>query len=657
MYNDDYSPRAMAVNLRTYSRERSDKSLETPQETTERSHWLHHKKLAEVNGKPISTDELDVLTDLGVKRQSWVAGRTRWLGGTPYAYSRACSQFNCSFLTVSTVYDVVDAAWLLLNGCGVGFKPVVGTLHGFHRPVKVEIVPSTKLGNEKGNPDNSWFLEADGTWNLFIGDSAQAWAKALGKLFVPPGDISKIRLIFVECRGPGERLSGYGWICNGYRPMAEAMSAIIGILNNKAGELLDEIDILDVVNHIGTILSSRRSAQIALMDSSNPRAGEFALAKRNYWETGNNQRRQSNNTLQFWNKPNKSTIIDLLHHAHECGGDPAIENAEAARNKAPWFVGSNPCHEILLADKGFCNLVTNCLPRFGRNFAALERAIHYIARANYRQSCVKLDDGILQPAWDQTNSALHLCGVSLTGIVQADWLTDYQIRKLRNVAVAGAYSQADEWGLPRPKAITTLKPEGTGSKAMGSPLIGEIAEGIHRPLGQWIYNWINFSKYDPLVPLLESAGYKVIDSPADTNNVLICFPVDYRGIKFDVVDGKPVNLENAISQLNRYLRWNTLWADHTVSCTVSYSPDEISAIADWLYDNWDRGFIAVSFLLRCDPTKTARDLGHPYLPQEVQTPEVWSGYQRSLRAVDWSKVSGYYDLDSGECLTGVCPTK
>src|SRR5262249_46342643 len=142
-------------------------------------------------------------------------------------------------------------------------------------------------------------------------------------------------------------------------------------------------------------------------------------------------------------------------------------------SRCPWFQGFNPCFEILLAYYGFCNLVTNCLPRFQRNFAELERAIYIIARANYRQSCVDLRDGILQPQWHQTNESLHLCGVSMTGVAQASWLSDYQIRRLRNAAVLGAYSQADEWHRPRPKAITTMKPEGTGSKAMGSNVLGE----------------------------------------------------------------------------------------------------------------------------------------------------------------------------------------
>jgi ribonucleoside-triphosphate reductase len=44
------------------------------------------------------------------------AGRTLWLGGTNIARTREASMFNCSHTNVETVYDLVDAFWLLLQG-------------------------------------------------------------------------------------------------------------------------------------------------------------------------------------------------------------------------------------------------------------------------------------------------------------------------------------------------------------------------------------------------------------------------------------------------------------------------------------------------------------------------------------------------------------
>lgn len=979
--------RARAVDLRTYLRPLDDAgaSFETRDQMLTRSMRDHHARLwADAGGEPDAA-ELDELLSLGRRGLSGVSGRAQWLGGTRYAYERANCLFNCSACEIATVFDLVDGAWLLLNGCGLGFRPRVGTLHGYQRPIRdLEIVPSHRGRDHRGREHNVETLpcESNGwTWTIGVGDSAAAWAKAGGKMFAPRSIIAdRLVLDFSQVRGPGGRLRGYGWICNGYAPLAAAMAAFHGILNDSAGNLLDEIQIMDVMNWWGTVLSSRRAAELCAIDAHNPRAAEFMRSKLRYWD-GNPQRRQANHTVFYWSKPSRARIEELLRHMDECGGDPTVGNGEALTNKCPWADLVNPCvpgqtrvltdagyaridslvgrkvdvwngsrwsqvepavtghdqplvrvslsdgtslvctpaHEWVVDDgthaapaqtrrhaadlrpgdrlarhdmplveagepfplaythgfycgdgfdhadgeharlygrevclssrlvgevrgpdatgrayvrspddmpaesavphgadvrgrvewlaglldaggtvvrnpdgvslqiasvdlpfllevrlmlttlgvqakigrpmpggdrempdgrggealrprqashrlvidahdvcrlldagmvtgrpdidgrapdrdagrsvevvsvedagvapevycfteplehkgtfegvvtgqcaeiglppRGFCNLVSNCLPRFRRDFATLERAIYLIARANYRQTCVDLDDGVLSREWDQTNRSLRLCGVSATGVVQSDWLTDYQIRRMRNAAVAGAYSMADELGLPRPKAVTCLKPEGTWTKTVSGFDVGEVTEGTTRPLGRRIFNWINFSHHDPLVARHEAAGYRVMQNPSDAANVLVCFPIEYRNVAFGVANGREVNLESAVSQLDRYLRWNNLWADHNVSTTVSYSPEEIPDIARWVDENWDRGYVSAAFLRRADPTRSAKDLGHPYLPQDVVTEADFRAYAETLRPVDYAGVHGIYDLESPSCEGGACPAK
>lgn len=685
--------RAHAISLRTYQRPIDDAGtlLETWEQGSHRSTFRHHHRLwLEAGRRPEADngafdDELLELEALNRDRKSTVAGRTLWLGGTKYAFERPCCQFNCSFTILSNVFDLVDAAWLLLNGSGVGFKPQVGTLHGYLNPMPIEIIPSTNLkefrgpeANEELPPtaDNGW------TWTIKVGDDARSWAKAIGKLFGSTNSRRAKSLVVSgeNVRGPGARLKGYGWICNGFSPLAKCIVAIHKILNRKAGNLLDEVDIMDAVNHIGEVLSSRRAAQACAMDADNPMITQFAEAKKDYWkclecgsqrtksgtclECGggtNNHRRQSNNSEFFWSKPTTGQLIDLLHQCYEYGGDPGIVNAAGARIKMPWFEGFNPCFEVGMGS--FCNLVNNCLPRFKGDIGALQRAVRIISRANYRQTCVDLRDGILQPRWHQTNDALRLCGVSLTGIVQAPWMTDYQIMRLRNEAISGAYSMADELRLPRPKAVTLITPGGTISKVMGGTDIGEVAEGVHMPLGRYIFNWINFSIHDPLVRACREAGYKVIPNPQDGNNVLVCFPVVFNNIPFSRVshpktgDVMEVNLESAVTQLDRYLRWNNLWCDHNASCTISYDLDEIPEIAAWLTQNWDRGYIATAFLRRTSPLLTPEDLGQPYLPQEVVTGKRYEEYVGSLRPIDYIGIEGVYDVEDEGCAKGGCPVR
>jgi len=117
-----------------------------------------------------------------------------------------------------------------------------------------------------------------------------------------------------------------------------------------------------------------------------------------------------------------------------------------------------------------------------------------------------------------------------------------------------------------------------------------------------------------------------------------------------------VNLESAISQLNRYLKIQTHYCDHNVSNTISYDKDEVPSIINWLLENWN-SYVSISFLFRTDPTKSPRDLGFDYLPQEVVTKERYQKYIDQLLPIDLSTVHTYDEIEEDECLTGACPIK
>lgn len=653
------SLRAQVVTRRTYNRPLDGDTFESWEQTVDRvighQKWLWERAQGRSLDYPQAI-ELGDLRDLMLERKVLTSGRTLWLGGTDIAKRREASQFNCSFTSVETVMDVVDVLWLLLQGCGVGFRPVVGQLTGYQKPIeKLTIIRSERT--TKGGCEHNVETFEDGVWTIKVGDSAEAWAKSIGKLVAHKYPARELVLDFSEIRPAGERLSGYGWISSGDASIAKAYEAIHKILNRRAGSLLTRMDILDVVNWLGTVLSSRRSAEIALFEYGEDEWPEFAIAKKEFW-LGNEQRAQSNNSLLFKTKPLRQELEHIFALMVEAGGsEPGFINAQTATRRAPWFKGCNPCAEILLGNKSFCNLTEVDIGKFKGDSAGLRRAIELAARANYRQTCVDLRDGVLQEAWHLNNEFLRLCGVGLTGIVTRPDLKPYDYAELQRTAVAAAYSMADELGTPRPKNVTTVKPSGTLSKIM------DTTEGVHKPLGKYIFNNVVFSKFDPVVPKLRAAGYRVFDHPFDKASVLATFPVAWETVPFTkvtkVIDGKEqvleVNVESAVEQLDRYKMLMENWCQQNVSATISYSPEEVPAIIDWLLNNWDN-YVGVSFLFRNDPTKTAADLGYPYLPQEVVTKAAYDEYVSRIVPFELedTKVS---DTLEDECAGGACPVR
>ena len=959
------STRAQSIFRRTYSRPTNEEAtlFEDFDEMLDRvighQRWLWEQ----AKGKKLSAREyaeLEELRTLMANRECLLAGRTLWLGGTELTKKRPATNFNCSFARIETVSDAVDAYWLLMLGCGVGFEPITGTLSGFAAPMEIEVIRSERT--TKGNPYNAEWAR-DGVWHIMVGDSAEAWCKAFGKVLAGKERAEKIILDFSQIRPAGERLRGYGWISSGDTTIGPAFEAICRIMNKKAGQLLTRMDILDVMNWIGTTLSSRRSAEIALVPHGDPEWEAFATAKDQFWRE-NPQRNQSNNSLLFYQKPTQAELEKIFKLMVDSGGsEPGFINAQSALKRAPWFKGVNPCvpgstpiltkegyfpikdlvgsevevwngrkfspttpfstgvnplvtvhlddgtsltctpyhefivgeregrlqaqnllpgtklskfempvvegseemevdpysqgiyaaegnaewdfswiyepkysvlpflrgtisesgrpgcmkwhhgkmlpknyvpvnakvnqalawlagvldgdgcvlenpnssmlqlssvdlefllqirlmltrlgvqakisemhpagfrslpdgkggsaaywcqtsyrllinatdtaklyelglplgrltiiktspqrdarrfvrvlrveeldeeeetfcfteesnhsgtfagivtgqcAEILLGNKSFCNLVEVDLAKFNGRWDALYRAVYIVARANYRQTCVDLRDGILQHTWHELNQFLRLTGVGLTGIVRWECLgDDSALALLRQQAHAGAHSMADQLGLPRSKNITTVKPSGTLSKLM------DTTEGAHKPLGRYIFNNVNFSNHDPLLDLFREAGYKVWANPLSKDGTLVTFPQAWPDVSFNE---EGLNGETAVEQLERYRWLQESWCDQNVSITISYDATEVPAIIAWLQEHWD-SYVGVSFLFRTDPSKSAEDLGYAYIPQECVSKEVFEEYTKQLRPVKFQREDTMLELDVEDCATGTCPVR
>lgn len=994
MSNVGMSPRARIVERRTYLRPLNEDGtiFETSDQMKDRviSHqrWLWENQVKR-NLNSTEEAELSELRDLMDRSLVTMSGRVKWMGGTELVKARSSAAFNCSFSLIENPADMVDAFWLLLQGCGVGFKPVPGLLEGFNPAVtKIEVIESTRT--EKGGAEEctETYDAASRTWRLTIGDSAKAWAKSLGKLLAGKYPATTIILDFSELRPAGKRLKGYGWLSSGWKPLEKAVTRICKLMIAASGRNLTAIEIGDIVNHLGTVLSSRRSAQIWLHDAGANMEHEFVNAKVGRYENGNEHREQSNNSLLFWSKPSRNRIVELLTTILD-GGEPGFINAAEAKRRAPDFHGSNPCvtgdtpiltsrgyrpirdmvgrkvdvwngkewsettpfstgvnplvevkfsdgtsltctpyhkfviqdgfsrgpqarveakdlvigdklakfsmpvvegnqnpkidaysqgfysgdgitdykfsfvyepkqvcahrlvgtvseqkeisgpqestratwrhgemlakdfvplhasvayklnwlaglfdsdgtvltydngksvqvvsiyqdflnsvrlmlttlgvqakvvkasevghtqfresekayvtkaswrllincqdvyhlhdelgmvcerldlrqpypqrdarrfvtvesvtqlermeetfcftepknntgtfngivtgqcAEILLPSKGFCNLVQVVWHRFNGDTHGLLRAQYIAGRANYRQTCVDMKDGVLQLAWDNNQHLLRLCGVAPLGYVSWEGLDNrYMLEAVRDAAIGGANSMADEFGTPRPRRVTQVQPGGTSSKHLG--LDGdEVHEGAHLALSRWIFNNINVSKGEPLLDALISANYRVKEHPFDKTAMLVTIPVEYPASplftqKTMVIDGNPetveVNEESAVSQLDRYKLLMEHYVQHNCSITVSFDETEIGEMSDWFMENWD-SYVGVSFLRRNDPTKTAADLGFAYLPQEAVSKRMYDEYVANLWPLDLSGDKSSDLLDMGECSSGVCPVR
>ncbi len=309
------------------------------------------------------------------------------------------------------------------------------------------------------------------------------------------------------------------------------------------------------------------------------------------------------------------------------------------------------CSEILLTSYGLCNLVELPVCKWKNNHEGMHRAMYLLARANYRQTLVNLRDGILQDSWHQNNEYIRLCGIGLTGIARSN-LKSYDYKRLYNTSVYGTYSIADELDLPRPANNSCSKPSGSLSKA-----IFETTEGVHNAIAKHIFNNIVFSKHDPLVQILLDANYHIFDHPHDKTSVLIRLPVPvYDDIKFTNHNGLEIDKEPALVQMERYKMLQENYVDQNTSITISYEPHEVPQMIDWYLKNWDC-YVANAFMLRQDVTRSAKEMGYAYLPQEVVTKKAYDDYNSKLLPVELGVDGSMESPLVEECIGGSCPIR
>src|SRR5262249_6153212 len=136
------------------------------------------------------------------------------------------------------------------------------------------------------------------------------------------------------------------------------------------------------------------------------------------------------------------------------------------------FLGVNPCGEIILQSKQFCNL-TEIVARPGDNEKSLLQKIHIAAMVGTYQATLT-DFPYLSKEWKQHCDEEALLGVSITGQWDCGIVRNSKIlEKLKKQAIKTNQVYAKRLGISIANAVTCVKPSGTVS------LVADCAPGMH----------------------------------------------------------------------------------------------------------------------------------------------------------------------------------
>ncbi|WCF11469.1 ribonucleoside-triphosphate reductase, adenosylcobalamin-dependent (plasmid) [Paenibacillus thiaminolyticus] len=612
-------------------------------------------------------DEARELLDNMFYLRLFASGRTMWVGGTEIAKKFPIANFNCSFLVLDSFEGFIELFYLLMVGSGVGFRTMpydIQKISSYRTGIRFTSKPYEPI--PKGERNDHTQLQIEGKIaRIIVGDSKEGWCCALEIYFkiltlFLYNEISAIEMVYDNVRPKGERLVQFGGTASGHSSLQNMFERIHSIME-KAGGKLRPIDALDIANIIGQNVVSggvRRTAEINLaakddFEIENAKNVIFTQDKSGHWITDKDllHRTISNNSIFYESKPSREELNSHFTNMR-LTGERGLVNAEAARKRRKDFGGLNPCAEILLADRGLCNLSTVNMMAFvedGKlNVTALKRAFSLAARIGFRMTLVDLEI----PRWDEQQKKDRLIGVSMTGFYDMVDATDLNIqeqrkllRELRSVVNSTVRDYANPLNLNPSLLATTIKPEGTISQ------LPTVSSGIHRSHSPYFIRRVRISAHDPLAKLAMELKYPIYPETGQTwenaNTLVVEFPVmsPAKKTKYEVT---------AIEQLETYKMFQDCYTDHNTSITVTVRNEEWADVEQWVWDNWD-SFVAVSFL-------PLNDAVYPLSPYEAITEEEYLHRKASMKPFDVTLLAKFEkgdDLDLGTdgCESGVCPIR
>jgi ribonucleoside-diphosphate reductase alpha chain len=534
--------------------------------------------------------------------------------------------YNCAYLAINNKRAFSEALYILMNGTGVGFSCE-----------RQEIANLPTIPGELNESSDT----------IVVGDSKLGWAKSFKKLLSSlwEGDIPRID--YSKVRPAGARLKTFGGRASGPEPLRDLFEFCIATFKEAKGRKLNSIEVHDILCKIGEVVvvgGVRRSALISLSNLTDRRMREAKVGA--WWET-NSQRALANNSVCYTEKPDVETFMEeWLSLIKSKSGERGIFSRIASQRQAgKWgrrdstlSYGTNPCSEIILRDKQFCNL-TEVVVRETDTYNSLKRKVELATILGTIQSTFTSFNFIGED-WKKNTEEERLLGVSLTGIMDNGVLNGEgrpaDDRELPNILESlrdHARSTNKEWaerlGIPASVAITCVKPSGTVSQLVDS------ASGIHPRHSQYYIRTIRQDIKDPVTKFLIEQG--VPNEP--------CHLKPESTVIFNFPQAAPEgaitrNDRSALEQLELWLVYQRYFTEHKPSITISVKDKEWLEVGAWVFKHFDE-VSGVSFLPHTDHTYRQA----PY--QEISKEEYEIFLTKMPKEIDWNTFIEEDDFTEG----------
>ena len=616
------------IHLSRYSRWlENENRRETWEETVDRYFNFFEKHLKDNHNYVEDKEVVEELRTAVLNLEVMPSMRALMTAGTALERENVAG-YNCSFVAMNNLKSFDEILYVLMCGTGVGFS------------VERDFVNKLPTLAEE-------FSESHTT--IVVQDSKLGWAKAYRELVsllvngqVPKWDLSKVR-------PAGARLKTFGGRASGPEPLEDLFRFTVDSFSKAAGRKLNSIEVHDIVCKIAEIVvvgGVRRSALISLSSLTDERMRD---AKTGQWWDANPQRALANNSVAYKERPEIGTFMDEWVSLYKSkSGERGMFNRKAAVDQVAsvqelrgddhvgrnpnYEFGTNPCSEIILRDKEFCNL-SEVVIRVDDDKESLMRKVRLASILGTWQSTLT-NFKYLSSVWKKNCEEERLLGVSLTGIMDcpltngetlglAELLTD-----LRVEAVDVNKQFAEKIGINQSASVTCVKPSGTVSQLV------DAASGIHARHSPYYIRTVRADIKDPLCKFMVDKGFPAEPCVMKPDHTMVfSFPIkspDNATCRTDMT---------ALEQLEMWRTYQNYWCEHKPSVTITVKEDEWMEVGSWVWKYFDQ-VSGISFLPHSD---------HSYrqAPYQDCDEETYINLLSEMPVgVDWSELASYEETDN-----------
>ena len=530
--------------------------------------------------------------------------------------------YNCSYLPVDSPRAFDECLYILMHGTGVGFS--------VERQYVNQLPPV---------PDSV----EDSETTIIVQDSKEGWFRGFKELInllyagmLPRWDMSKLR-------PAGAKLKTFGGRASGPEPLDDLFTFSCNMFKKAAGRRLSSIECHDLMCKIADVVvvgGVRRSALISLSNLSDDRMRHAKSGS--WWETEPHRALANNSVCYTDGAADMGSFMREWTALYESkSGERGIFNRQAAQQQAAKYgrrdssidYGTNPCSEIILRPKQFCNL-SEVVIRAEDTPETLQRKVELATILGTIQSCFTDFKG-LSRQWMRNTEEERLLGVSLTGILDNKMMANQTndnlpalLSNLRLIAVNTNRKWSKYLGIEPSAAITCVKPSGTVSQLV------DAASGIHPRHSEYYIRTVRADKKDPLTKFMTEKGFPVEDE--------LLKPQSMSVFSFPVKAPKGALTRNKLSAIDHLKVWQVYsdhWCEHKPSITVSVQENEWMEVGAYVHKNFSH-MSGISFLPMSEHTYKQA----PY--QDSTRAEYESLLKKMPENIDWHTLSEYEEDDN-----------